>query len=242
MPFIEREDGVHLWYETTGDGPAVLLLHSFGFDGGLWRGTGIVDELTRLGRTVVLPDARGHGRSSKPAGGASYGCEVMAGDVVAVLDALEIEQADLAAFSMGAFVAARVLQIDDRIRRAVLSGIGANALVAPHDGDPFTPDLLLDGPTHLMKLIAPHLGPRIDDGRANAETLLDVLRGGFVGNDKDFGGVTADVLLLSGTRDSDPGPLADALPRASVQLLDADHATTMPHPDFVPAIIDFLTA
>jgi pimeloyl-ACP methyl ester carboxylesterase len=84
-------DGVSLAVFVDGEGPAVVLLH------GLTATHRYVvmgsSALPRAGFRTVSYDARGHGASS-PARSYSYGA--LAGDLRAVLDALEVERAVLA--------------------------------------------------------------------------------------------------------------------------------------------------
>ena len=56
-------DGVRIHYETTGVGrPALVLVHCWTCDGGLWK-----DQVERFsrGRQVVTLDLAGHGRSGR---------------------------------------------------------------------------------------------------------------------------------------------------------------------------------
>lgn len=234
-------DGLRLHYRENGTGPCVVLVHSFGFDGALWAEHGVVAPLMDAGRSVAALDCRGHGLSDRPVDASVYGVDRLAQDVTELLDHLGLVEADLVAFSMGSYVSLRVLQRERRIRRAVLAGVGGMAL-AP---DPFRGDRLpaglgtVDAIDTLAPLV-PYLSDRLQDGRADARALIELLRAGFTPLDKDFGSVSADVLLLAGIRDDDPEPLARALPRASVRRIDADHGGTLVHPDLVPEIMSFL--
>jgi pimeloyl-ACP methyl ester carboxylesterase len=76
-----------------------------------------------MGRRVVLMDCRGHGASGKPHDAAAYGGERQARDVVAVLDALKVESADLMGYSMGGLIAlATALRFPERVRALVVMG------------------------------------------------------------------------------------------------------------------------
>ena len=234
-------DGLTLRYGVGGDGPPVVLVHSFGFDSELWVGCGVVDALQRAGRSTIGLDGRGHGRSDKPADSHRYGADRMARDIEELLDHLGLTEIDLVSFSMGSFVALRLLQTDRRVHRAVLSGVGSAAL-RPRL---FDTDGLPPAPSHeealaLLSQLTPYLTPRLHDGRSDARALVALLRAGFSPPDKNFDSVTASVLLLAGTRDDDPTPLATVIPRCEVQRVDADHAGTMEHPEFVPSIVNFV--
>jgi hypothetical protein len=124
----------------------------------------------------------------------------------------------------------------------VLAGIGAAALrPVLFDTDGLPTDLEAGQAAQLVGELAPHLQPRLSADAADGKALLEVLRAGFSPTSKDFSATTATVLLLAGTRDDDPDPLASALPDAQIVRIDADHGSAMAHPDFVPNIISGLT-
>ena len=95
-----KTDGATIHIRVGGQGPAVVLLHGFGDTGDMW--TPLAVELARTHR-VVVPDLRGMGLSSKPAGG--YDKRTQAGDIRAVLDQLGIDRADVVGHDIGTMVA-----------------------------------------------------------------------------------------------------------------------------------------
>ena len=118
-------NGVTLSTRVGGRGPAVVLLHGYGVTGDSWAplAARLIAE-----RTVVVPDLRGFGLTSKPEGG--YDKKTQAGDIAGVLDALGIEKAALVTHDMGSLVDfAFAAQHRDRVTRwvsmeAPLPGIG----------------------------------------------------------------------------------------------------------------------
>ena len=99
-----------------GAGPAVMLLHGYGETGDMWAPLAV--DLAR-DRTVIVPDLRGLGRSSKPVGG--FDKKTQAGDVAGVLAALRIEQIDLVTHDIGNMVGfAFAAQHPERVKRFVL--------------------------------------------------------------------------------------------------------------------------
>jgi pimeloyl-ACP methyl ester carboxylesterase len=94
-------DGARIWYATYGAGPPVILLHGGLGHGGNWGFQ--VPALVRTGRRAVLIDSRGHGRSTRDLRPLTY--ELMASDVLAVMDALQIESAPMIGWSDGACTA-----------------------------------------------------------------------------------------------------------------------------------------
>jgi pimeloyl-ACP methyl ester carboxylesterase len=112
--------GVRLHYVATGptDGPAVVMLHgtsdsSFSFSR--------VMPLMPAHLRVVAVDQRGHGNSGKPAFG--YSMDAFASDLLALMDALQIDRATIVGHSMGSFIARRAAEkAPDRVTRLVLMG------------------------------------------------------------------------------------------------------------------------
>jgi len=94
-------DGARIWYATYGSGSPVILLH-----GGLGHSSNWgyqVPMLVSSGHRVVLIDSRGHGRSTRDSRPFAY--ELMASDVLAVMDALQVENAAVVGWSDGACIA-----------------------------------------------------------------------------------------------------------------------------------------
>jgi len=94
-------DGARIWYATFGSGAAVILLHGGLGHSGNWGYQ--VPMLVNAGYRAVLIDSRGHGRSTRDARPFTY--ELMAADVLGVMDALDIEKAAVVGWSDGACIA-----------------------------------------------------------------------------------------------------------------------------------------
>jgi len=92
-------NGAVIHVRVGGHGPAVVLLHGFADTGDMWAP--LAAELER-DHTVIVPDLRGLGLSSKPDGG--FDKKTQAGDVEGVLTALRVERADLVTHDIGNMV------------------------------------------------------------------------------------------------------------------------------------------
>jgi pimeloyl-ACP methyl ester carboxylesterase len=109
-------NGATIHVRVGGHGPAVVLLHGFADTGDMWAP--MAADLAR-DHTVVVPDLRGMGLSSKPAGG--FDKKTQAGDVAGVMDALGIQRADLVTHDIGNMVGfAFAAQHPERVNRFVL--------------------------------------------------------------------------------------------------------------------------
>jgi pimeloyl-ACP methyl ester carboxylesterase len=90
-------DGVEIHYETWGAGePALVFVHGWSCDGSYWAGQ---VEAFAADRKVVTVDLAGHGQSGDQR--TDYTIAAFAADVVAVLEALDLEGAILVGHSMG---------------------------------------------------------------------------------------------------------------------------------------------
>jgi pimeloyl-ACP methyl ester carboxylesterase len=236
MPTYESFDGLQLFYEETGSGLPVLLLHSFPFDSRVWTDAGVAPALVSAGRRVIALDRRGHGRSARPHEPAAYADDASARDVSCLLDHLGLESIDLLAYSLGSHIGLRVIQTEPRIRRAVLGGVGDRVLSRDLErAEQIARRLEVDDPSALddrgkemLDLVARLEGDRF--------ALAAELRSQYVHYEPDFSEVTAPVLIITGARDEsggDPVGLAERIPGATVERIKADHASTMDHPDFI---------
>ena len=102
MPYADNQ-GVWIHYQLEGEGPPLVLQH--GFSGSLenWQDFGYTDRL-KQDYQLILVDARGHGASDKPHEPEAYELKLRAGDVVAVLDSLNLSKAHYFGYSMGGWI------------------------------------------------------------------------------------------------------------------------------------------
>lgn len=117
-------DGVPIHYTVEGQGEPVILIHGLAAQADVnWRRPGI-NRLLRKDFQVIAYDGRGHGLSGKPHEPEKYGKE-MVRDVIRLMDHLGIEQAHVAGYSMGGFIAlALMLEHPERVRSAALCASG----------------------------------------------------------------------------------------------------------------------
>jgi 3-oxoadipate enol-lactonase len=89
-------NGINLFYEATGNGTPLVLIHGHPFDHTMWtqQVEAFSDEYN-----VITPDLRGFGKSSLPGGPTRF--EDYATDVLCLLDHLKIESFHLCGLSMG---------------------------------------------------------------------------------------------------------------------------------------------
>ncbi len=94
----------HFDVDIMGEGPAVLLIHGFLEEKGMW--SFLLPELE--GRKVILPDLPGHGENKNIA--VPETIEELADLMADLLEATEVDAADIIGHSMGGYIAAALLE------------------------------------------------------------------------------------------------------------------------------------
>ncbi len=127
-------NGVSIYYAVYGAGPPVILLH-----GGLANADYWGHQVPALAphHTVIVMDSRGHGRSTRDA--RPYGYDLLADDVVALMDVLGVTKTDVVGWSDGGTLGldlamrypARVGKIFAFAATAATSGEKYSAIVNP---------------------------------------------------------------------------------------------------------------
>ncbi len=101
MQGYAKNEGARIWYASYGSGFPIILLHGGLGNSGNWGYQ--VTTLIEKGYRAIVIDSRGHGRSTRDEQPYSY--ELMASDVLAVMDELGIRKATLVGWSDGACIA-----------------------------------------------------------------------------------------------------------------------------------------
>ncbi len=253
MP-LSRANGVDIWYEVSGEGPALVLIHANTFDHDLW-----LYQAAHFSTwfTVVTVDIRGYGRSVKR--DAPFTEQDMGEDVLGVMDDLGIERAILGGCSVGSGIAIH-LGLDHPDRFSALVLVGGNAGVSDHYKErvaAYRRDLPAYHLRHMRSTVAKDFAatpladylfniwverqPRLD-GAAIARVFE-------AGNGYDstprLGEMKMPVLVVNGEYDNSlPGGrrTAEGVPSGThVVLPGAGHACCLDDPAaFDRAVIDFL--
>jgi len=257
MPAL-NVDGLTLHYDVRGSGAPVVLLHGFTSSlAGNWGRRGWIDFLADGGYRVVGLDFPSHGESERVYDASRVTTENLAADVVALLDHLDIDRADLFGFSMGGGVALKLASdYPGRVGRIIVSGVGDAALNRLHDPWQIA-DIRAAFEAESTDAIA---SPTAQAIRRSAETGGNTLKGGndlkalapFLRNGGWPGGldaerpVAAPVLLILAENDQFMGE-SDELERwlshARVERVPrCDHYTVLNDDRVRAAVLDFLGA
>jgi pimeloyl-ACP methyl ester carboxylesterase len=116
---------IKMYYAVYGAGEPVIMLHGGLGHSDIWGNQ--VPALVDAGFKVIVADSRGHGRSTRSVQPYSYA--LMASDVIALMDHLKLDKADIVGWSDGGIIGLDIaINHPERLRR--LFAYGANTNVA----------------------------------------------------------------------------------------------------------------
>ncbi|MEP7029660.1 MAG: alpha/beta hydrolase [Pseudolabrys sp.] len=125
MPHLTADDGVKLYFEETGSGIPIVLVHEFAGDLRSYE-----MQMRYFGQRYrcIAYNARGYPPSDVPSDGEKYSQERARDDIRAVLDALKIDKAHIVGLSMGGFATLHFgFTYPERARSLVIAGCGYGA-------------------------------------------------------------------------------------------------------------------
>ena len=237
--------GAELHVESHGpvDGPPVLLLH-----GGIGSAEDWVDQIPALaaaGHRVVAMDCRARGRSTW--GDEPLTFEVMTADALAVLDALEIQRADLVGWSDGAIIGLEMaVRHRERLRKLVLYGGLARA-----DGAVAEPVMTAAFEAAYGRLSADQLrlSPQPERFEEMQQTLFSLYAIAPTFTDDELRGITTPTLVLDGAEEElilpeEPVRMAALIPGADLVIMPGTgHFAPFEQPEsFNRVVVAFLVA
>jgi pimeloyl-ACP methyl ester carboxylesterase len=250
-------DGVQIAYRRFGTGPVVVLVHGTALSQVIWRGFGYVRDLS-VDHTVLTLDLRGHGRSGKPHQESAYDLELFVADVLAVLDASEVEQADYLGYSLGGRVGFSLADAHPGRVRSLISAAGAPGNRPGAFDRLFFPGCIevleTTGMTGFLADWQAHTGEKLDSATRAALAANDAraLAAYMRRSERDSGvpesrlvGLTVPMFLVVGSEDRERLTAAqkvrERVPTAVVRVIPgATHADVLRHPETATSIRGFL--
>jgi pimeloyl-ACP methyl ester carboxylesterase len=239
---------VEIAYLDEGEGEPIVLVHGFASTKNVnWVYPTWVSELRKGGRRVIALDNRGHGESEKLYDIADYSIPIMAGDVTALLDHLEIPRADIMGYSLGGRMAAWLaLNRPERLRSAILAGIGMAMIEGGGPGENVA--LALEAPSldDVTDPVGRTFRAFADQTRSDRKALAACLRGsrGLM-SEQEAARIAVPVLIAVGTKDEVAGSahaLGDIISGSDVlDIPDRDHMRAVGDKVYKQGVADFLS-
>jgi pimeloyl-ACP methyl ester carboxylesterase len=227
---------VEIAYLDEGEGDPIVLVHGFASSKNVnWVYPAWVSELKKDGRRVIALDLRGHGDSGKLYDPAQYSIEIMAGDVIALMDHLEFDSADMMGYSMGGRTTAYLARYQPaRLRSAILGGIGIGLIEGGGPGENVAEALEAPSLDAVTDPVGRTFRAFADQTHSDRRALAACLRGSRrLMTEAEAAGITVPVLIAVGTKDEIAGS-AEALGK----IIPGSQVLDIPHRDHMRAVGD----
>jgi pimeloyl-ACP methyl ester carboxylesterase len=248
MPYLNR-DGVNIYYEECGRGPAVLLSHGYSASARMWKGQ--MEALSDRYHLIAW-DMRGHDRSDSPDDPALYSHEATVTDMAAILEACGAQRAVIGGLSLGGFMSLAFNRVHpERVAALMLFDTG--------------PGYKKDGPRQEWNKMAGSLASALErkglaamgagaevviSHHRSAQGLAHAARGMLAQSDgsviESMPSIKAPTLVLAGAKDlqflAATDYMAAKIPGAEKVIIDdAGHAANIDQPEsFNKAVRTFL--
>ena len=239
---------VEIAYLDEGEGDPILLVHGFASTKNVnWVYPTRVSELRKNGRRVIALDKRGHGESEKLYDPADNSIPMMASDVLALLDHLDIARADVLGYSLGGRMTAWLgLHEPERLRSAILGGIGMAMIEGGGPGENVAQALEADSLDEVSDPVGRTFRAFADQTRSDRRALAACMRGsrGLMSRE-EVSAIRVPVLVAVGTADEVAGSahgLGALIPGAEVlDIPNRDHMRAVGDKVYKAGVADFLS-
>jgi pimeloyl-ACP methyl ester carboxylesterase len=239
---------VEIAYLDEGAGDPIVLVHGFASSKNVnWIYPTWVSDLKKDGRRVIALDNRGHGDSEKLYDAADYEIAIMASDVIALLDHLGIERADIMGYSLGSRMTAILAREQpQRLRSAILGGIGIGLIEGGGPGESVAVALEVPSLEDVTDPVGRTFRAFADQTRSDRRALAACLRGSRrLMTAEEATGIGVPVLIAVGTKDEIAGSaaaLGKIIPGAEVlDIPNRDHMRAVGDKVYKTGVTDFLS-
>jgi pimeloyl-ACP methyl ester carboxylesterase len=231
-----------------GEGDPILLVHGFASSKNVnWVYPGWVAELKKNGRRVIAPDLRGHGDSGKLYQPEQYSIEILASDVIALMDHLKLERADIMGYSLGARITAWLAyRQPKRLRSAILGGIGIRLIKGGGPGENVAEALEAASLDDVTDPVGRTFRAFADQTRSDRRALAACLRGSRrLMTEQEAAEIAVPVLIAVGTADEIAGSaeaLGKIIPGSQVlNIPNRDHMRAVGDRVYKAGVLEFLS-
>jgi len=239
-------DGVTIAWSELGQGRPLVLLHGLFSNSDVnWLRWGTAGLLAEAGFRVILPDLRAHGRSEAPRDEAAYPPDVLARDIEQLLLHLQLDDFDLAGYSLGARTTVRLVVRGLSPRRVVLAGMGLEGIVRSEERTRFFLRAIETRASAAPGSPEWLAGQFMKSNGIDPEAAAHLLRSQVPTRLEELSAISMPTLVVLGADDRDNGSgleLAQALPNARYVAVPGNHMTAVTRHELASTIGDFLSS
>ena len=246
MPSFHHGD-VEIAFLDEGDGDPILLVHGFASSKNVnWVYPAWVSDLRKDGLRVIALDNRGHGESAKLYDPAQYEIAIMASDVIALMDHLNIDRADVMGYSLGSrMTAVLALEQPQRLRSIILGGIGIGLIAGGGPGENVAVALEAPSLEDVTDPVGRTFRAFADQTRSDRRALAACLRGSRrLMTQEEAAHIGVPTLIAVGSKDEIAGSaqvLGEIIPRSTVlDIPNRDHMRAVGDKVYKTGVASFL--
>ncbi|PWL38584.1 alpha/beta hydrolase [Flagellimonas aquimarina] len=236
--FFSSFDGTQIAYSDEGEGNPIMLIHGFISNGTMWQKSILKQQLLESGYRVIVPDLRGNGESDRPENPEAYKNDAEVKDLKYLINHLGLNELNAVAYSRGSIVLSKLLVKENRIKKAVLGGMGIDFTNPTWDRRILFMNAF-DGKTTEETQGAVDYATSIG---ANHKILHLLQKYQPVTSLAQLKEISATVLVIAGEQDLDngnPSKLKNEIPNSQLEIVPGDHNGAYKTQLFSTKIIQF---
>jgi pimeloyl-ACP methyl ester carboxylesterase len=239
--------GFELAYSDEGSGIPILLIHGFASSMAVnWVSSGWVATLLEAGYRVIAFDNRGHGHSTKSYQPQDYTPSKMASDAKALLTHLNIQNAHIMGYSMGARVSAfMAFEYPSSVKSVILGGLGLGLVEGVGDWGPIAHALTAENSDEIKSqrgLMFRTFAERTNSDRMALAACIEASR--VLVNNDQLARIKQPVLIAVGSKDDlagDASGLAKRLHNGTAFVIERrDHMLAVGDASYKKAVLEYL--
>lgn len=245
---IAKLDTAEIAYWDEGEGDVILLIHGFASNAHTnWINVGWTQFLLDNGYRVIAIDNRGHGESQKFYNQDDYLLEKMADDAAALLSHLEVSDAHVMGYSMGARISSTLAsRHSEMVNKLILAGNGYNMIEGGFDSSEIYDALMADTDEAVTTKIGTEFRYFAKATKSDLKALAACIMGGRSYIQKElFENLKPETMVIVGTEDTvavNGEKLASIIPNGQyVPIPKRNHMNAVGDKVYKQEVLDFLT-
>lgn len=245
---FESFDGVRIAWTEAGpeDGRPLVLLHGLFSNAHVnWLKFGTAARIAETGLRLIMPDFRAHGKSAAPTDATAYPPDVLASDVLALIQHLELSDYDLGGYSLGGRQTLRAVVRGATPRRIAIVGMGLGAVVNVAPSTNWFIDTVRNADAHARGSEAYFAIQFMRTNKVDPSAAIHLLNAQVDSALAEVEAITLPALVLCGAEDhynAEAFRLSEALPNAIWTEIPGTHMSSVTRPELGSSLADFFAA